>query len=146
MSRNDSDTLEYIDHGGRVESVDMQSRALTVRIDDEHDCGGCPAAKLCGAASGSKTTVVPVRHPESFAVGDRVRLSGTERMHRRAIMLATVFPCLALIAIMVMIFVITGNQLWAALGGIASMLVFYLALYLARNKIEHEFGFEVEKL
>lgn len=146
MTRNDTETLEYIDHTGRVERVDASRRSLTVRIDDEHDCGGCPAAKLCGAASGSKTTEVPVRNPGQFTVGDRVRLRGTERMHRRAIMLATVFPCIALIAIMVAIFVITGNQLWAALGGIASMLVFYLALYLARNKVEHEFGFEVVKL
>lgn len=146
MPQNNPEIIEYIDHTGRIENINGPSRLLRVRLsDDGHDCGGCPAAKLCGASSGAQFIDVPVKSVVGYEIGDKVRLRGTERMHRRAIMLATVFPCIALIAIMVLIYVLTYSQVWAALGGIAAMLIFYLCLYLARNKVEHEFGFEVQK-
>lgn len=147
MSEKNVEIIEYIDHIGRVESIDAAKGNLRVRLEGEHECGACPAANLChGAENGAQYIDVAVRNPGAFRVGDRVRMRGTERMHRRAIMLATVLPCIALIAIMTLIYVLTGDQLWSALGGLGSMLIFFLALYLARNRVAHEFEFDVRKI
>lgn len=143
MNRSE-DIVDHIDERGVVTGIDRSRGELKVRIEPNMDCGSCPASKLCGAASGKGTEVtVAVGNVSGYRTGDRVVVRGTERMHRKAIMLATVLPCIALIAVMVAVYLLTGNQLTAALSGMGSMVVFFLALYLCRNRIAHEFVFEL---
>lgn len=142
MTGHNTETIEYIDHYGRVKSIDSQKRTLTVSLSDSTDCGECPAARLCAATQGKQEITIPVDRPSAFTPGMTVRLRGTERMHRRAIMLATVIPCVALVAVMTAVFITTGSQLTAALCGLAAIGVFYVALYAMRNRVAHEFSFE----
>lgn len=141
---------EYIDHKGTVLAIDRHpvagSLTASVRIDDSNECGGCPAARLCGVTGGDTPTlnvVVPKREATRLRVGDRVTVRGTERMHHRAIMLATVLPCLTLVAVMVGVYLVTGSQLLAALCGLGAMVIFFCLLFAARNKVAHEFSFTV---
>lgn len=64
-------------------------------------------------------------------------------MHRKAIMYATVLPCIALVAVMVAVYLLTLNQLAAALSGIGVMILFFFILWCSRNKIAHEFCFTI---
>lgn len=135
--------IDHIDDKGVVTAVDMAARTITVRVLTDGDCGGCPAAKLCGVASADdKLTTLRVDSPSRFRTGMKVLLRGSERMHRRAIMLATVLPCICLIAIMVAVYLLTADQLAAALCGAGAMVLFYLVLWLMRDKVAHEFEFE----
>lgn len=137
--------IDSIEHTATVVKCDGQNRRITVRIDTDGECGACPAARLCAAASKDGRTVsVPMpRRGRQPKPGDRVTVRGTERMHRRAIMLATVLPCIALVAVMTLVYVLTFSQAAAALSGIGAMTLFFLLLYLCRNRVEHEFEFEV---
>lgn len=137
------DEIEYIEHDAVVTGVDSSRNQITVRLTDTAECGGCPAAKVCSGMKDTQKIVIPVKNADSFKKGEVVIVRGTEQMHRKAIMLATFIPCVCLIAIMTTIFLLTGNQLTAALGGLASMVVFFLLLYLFRNKVAHEFVFTV---
>lgn len=137
---SDQDLIELIEHDAVVKSVNLSDRTITVEITDREECSECPAARLC-QASDKTTAIVRVDDIKAYKPGDDVIVSGTEQMHRKAIMLATVIPCICLIVVMVLIYITTGSQLSAALGGIASMLFFFAALYLARHKIAHEFVF-----
>lgn len=144
MSNYDTDLIEYIDHSAVVVNVDQKSQTVTVATSDKEDCDGCPAARLCSiASSDNKNSRITVKSPlaASLHPGDRVWLRGTEQMHRRAIALATVLPCLALIIVMVAVYVLTGTQATAAIAGLVSMVFFFSLLYLLRNKIAHEFSF-----
>lgn len=135
---------ETIIHTGTVTAVDSRRREVTVRLDSEEGCDACPAARLCGASGSEGRQVrVEVRDPSAWPVGSSVRVGGTETMHRRAIMLATVIPCLALIAVMTAVYLLTGSQSTAAVSGLGAMCVFFLLLYLARNSIRHEFRFRI---
>ncbi|MEE1366427.1 MAG: SoxR reducing system RseC family protein, partial [Muribaculaceae bacterium] len=109
------------------------------------DCGSCPAAKLCNHGPKSENKVV-VMSDDTFEVGEKVRVVGTEMMHRKAIVLALVCPCLLLIATMVMVYLLTLDESVAALSGLGLMLVFFIVLYVCRNRIAREFVFRVEKL
>lgn len=141
---NMSESIEYIEHQAIVRSVDPVKGTISVRIDDIEECGDCPAANLCGA-KGESSNLVTIATPmaSSLKPDDIIFVRGTETMHRKAIMYATVFPCIILVAIMVGIYLLTANQLAAALSGIGAMLLFFLILYLFRNKIAHEFTFSV---
>ena len=138
--------IEYIDDEAVVERVDAARGTLKVRMLDGGDCSACPAAKLCSVAkSDDKSLEVAVERPGDFKKGDIVVLRGSERLHRKAIMYATVLPCLVLVALMVLVYLLTGDQLSAALSGVGAMVAFYLVLYLMRNRMAHEFRFTVEK-
>ena len=70
-------------------------------------------------------------------------MRGTEQMHHKAIMYATVLPCAFLVAVMVAVYLITFNQLAAALSGLGVTILFYVILWACRNKIAHEFVFSI---
>ena len=136
--------IEYIDHQGRITAVDPSKGTVTVSLLEEADCGECPAGKLCSNFTPDKNVVeVAVPDPSRFKKGDFVNVRGSERLHRKAIIIVTVIPSLALIAVMIGIYLLTGSQLAACLSGIGSMLVFFFGLYLMRNKLAHEFVFEI---
>lgn len=139
--------IDHIEHDGIVLSRDLRQGTVKVRLTDADDCSACPAANLCNIAGNTHNDTITVEtlHPQRFMPGTKVRVIGTERMHRRAIMLATVIPCIVMLAVMVLIYVFTANQLAAALGGLGSAIFFFMALYLMREKVRHEFAFTIEK-
>lgn len=138
--------LEYIEHQGRVTAVDTDEGTVTVSLLEEADCGECPAGKLCTNFTPDKNIItVPVKNAADYKTGDFVKVRGTERLHRKAIMLATVIPSLALLIVMIGIYLLTGSQLAACLSALGAMIVFFVGLYLMRNRLAHEFVFEIVK-
>lgn len=138
--------IEFINHTGQITAIDPSTRVVTVKLIEEAECGECPAGKLCSNFSADKN-VVEVEVPDTrlYKVGEFVNVKGSERLHRKAIMLATVIPSVILIAMMIGIYLLTGSQLAACLSALGAMIVFFVALYLLRNKLAHEFVFELEK-
>lgn len=144
---DDTEYIDHIAHEGVVVRVDRQSGIVTVRLTDDGDCGGCPAAALCslsGKADKNAVDVVSDR-AASFTPGEKVRLVGTERMHRKAILIATVVPCVAMLAVMTVVWLLTDSQAAAALGGIGATIFFFVLLWLMRDRVRHEFRFDIEK-
>lgn len=138
------DTIDHIDHKAIVVSTNPERNLVNVRIDDTGECGSCPAAALCGATGTSSNTIsIHTKKAGKYKKDDIVTVRGTEQMHRKAIMYATVFPSIAMIAVMVAVYVTTLHQLAAALAGIGTMIMFFLLLWCARNKVAHEFTFSI---
>ena len=141
-----AEEVEYIEHEGRITAVSPGNGTVTVTFLEDADCGGCPAGKLCANFTPDKNIVeVAVADTSRFSVGDFVKVRGTERLHRKAIIIVTVIPSLALIAVMIGIYLLTGSQLAACLSGLGAMFLFFLGLYLMRRKLAREFVFEIVK-
>lgn len=141
------ETTDSILHKAVIKRIDWESNTLTAVLSDNEDCGVCPASRICGAMSAdkSRTLTVKVSNASAFHVGEEVELEGTARMHHKAVMLATVLPAIALVAIMTAIYMLTFNQLAAALSGLGAMILFFIVLYLCRDKVAKEFNFIVKK-
>lgn len=140
-----SDYIDYIEDDGIIEWINAEDNTIGVRINHPDECGECPAAKICGGGKQKNIFTIKVSDTHQYRIGQTITIQGSEKLHRRAIMLATVLPCIALIAVMAIIYLTTGNQATAALGGLITMVLFFGILYLARNKIAHEFVFEISK-
>ncbi len=136
--------VDYIEHPATVLEVSPADHTVTVRIDREDGCGECPAARLCNVGAGKEDVLtVAELHPRDFRPGEKVVLKGTETLHRKAILLCTALPCLLLVGVMVLVFLLTGNQLAAALWGIGTVTVFYIVLYALRDRLRHQFSFTI---
>lgn len=146
--KQEYDILEYIDHSAVVVSVDNDKNQVVVTVSDNEDCHSCPAAKLCGIVDkdGKKSQQFTVTTPNAseFKKGEKVILRGTEQMHHRAIMLATVIPCIILLCVMFGVYFLTGSQSTAAFSGIGAMAFFFVLLYALRNRLQHEFVFKIK--
>lgn len=146
--KQEYDILEYIDHPAVVVDIDKDKSQVVVEVADNEDCHACPAAKLCGLIdkNGKKAQRFSVTTPKAteFKKGEKVVLRGTEQMHHRAIMLATVIPCIVLLCVMFGVYFLTGSQSTAAFSGLGAMAFFFILLYLLRNRLQHEFVFTVK--
>ncbi len=138
-------TVDEIVHRALV--TDVGGGYARVRISDQAECQGCAAASLCGIG-GKGSEKLDVRVPAGIHVrpGDRVEITGTERLHQKAIRLLTVYPTLAIIAVMVGIYLLTGNELAAALSAVGVMVAMCVILYLCRRRIAHEFVFTLKRV
>lgn len=136
---------EPIDHIAVVTALPSPGSAEVI-LSDSGQCDSCVAAKFCRPVSGgSEKTRLTVSVPEGLGLkkGEQVVVRGSEAIHRRAIMLATVIPCLALIVVMTIFFLLTLNSGLAALAGLGSMVMFFLLLFLFRDRLAREFRFEI---
>lgn len=139
-----AEEIEYIDHNGRITAINEEKRTVIVTLEEKASCGECPAWKLCSNFSSDENVVeVGVEHPEEYKVGEFVAVRGTERLHRKAILLITVIPTVAILVVMIGLYLLTRSQLTACVSALGAMIIFFLGLYLMRNKLAHEFVFEI---
>lgn len=138
--------IEYIEHEGRVTYVDSEKGTVTVTLVEQADCGACPASKLCSNFSADKNVLTLQREDAAqYSVGEYVKVRGTERLHQKAILIATVIPTCAILIVMIGLYLLTGSQLVACLSALGAMVIFFVGLYLMRHKLAHEFSFELIK-
>ncbi|MDE6295739.1 MAG: SoxR reducing system RseC family protein [Muribaculaceae bacterium] len=139
-----STAVEYIDHIAVVKSIDPKRGEVTLELSATPECQGCAAARVCNPSGETlRTLTLHADNAYDLHPGDRVTLRGTERLHHKAILIATVIPSIALIAVMIIIYYLTASEAAAALAGIGSRLLFVLLLYLSRNRLGHEFNFDI---
>ncbi len=144
---NQTEYVEYIAHEGIITKVNVQEGWVNVKLTDADDCGACPAAVVCtlSGKDDKETLRIWTAAASKYKVGERVEVRGSERMHRKAIMLATVIPCVVLLGVMILIWMTTGSEAVAALGGIGAMIFFFTLLWICRDKVRHEFVFELSR-
>ena len=134
----------FIDHEGIITDIDNQNHIIKVRIDNLNECGDCPAIETC-ENNGSPSNEISIYTQESFKykVNDIITVRGTEKMHRKAIIIAMFIPFLVFVAVIVGVYLLTQSQLASSLSGIGTIILFFIFLWLGKNKISKEFTFTI---
>lgn len=135
--------VDNISHSGVVESV--EDGCVHVRIVVTSACAACKVAGYCNAAE-SKEKVVDVytAKSEAYAVGQAVTVSASRQVATHALLLAFGLPFVILVAVLVGVLLLTGNELWAALGGLLALVPYYGILWLFRQKVRDRLAFQIE--
>jgi len=112
-------------------------------------CAACHAKAVC-AASDESVKVVEIPYTissltEDYQVGDRVNVVLRQSLGIRAIWIAYVVP-LALLLLSIFIFSATGvGELRTGLFSICTVALYYVVVFLFRNKLSKIFTFTIEK-
>ena len=143
MSSNSSE----ISHRGRIVSITPE--ITTVEIVSESACAACHAKGVCGASEES-VKVVDVAQDittltEDYQVGETVNVVMSSAMGTQAIWLAYVVPLIVLMASIGVFSLCGASELLMGLGSLGIVAVYYLFVYLFRNKISKIFTFSIEK-
>ncbi len=125
-------------HRGTITNI--SGRKLSVAIAATADCAGCAVRSVChpsGKIAGD--TVIEARllaqSATAYSIGDTVEVGITTSGRMRAIMFALALPCMLLIATILLVGSLGMTQIYAALSGIATVLIYYAVLYALRRKV-----------
>ena len=133
-----------ISHKGRILSITPEF--TSVEIISESACGSCHARSLCGLGdSKTKVVEVPTRGWDSYEVGDEVDVTLKASMGHKAVWLAYVLPLLVLVCALLVRTAAGVQELYAGLGGLGAVAVWYLVLWLFRSRLKNEYVFNINK-
>ena len=135
--------MESISHRGRI--VRVTPEVTTVEIISSSACAACHASGVCGMSEYTKKAIeVRTRAWDSFEPGQEVNVVLKASMGHKAVWLAYVVPLLVLLAVLLGSLALGAGELAAGLGGIVGVGLYYLFLWLFRDRLRNEYVFAIE--
>ena len=122
----------------------MTPDTFSVEIISESACASCHAASLC-SLSESKKKIVEVPAQLGFEPGEEVWVVMKKSMGIKAVTLGYVFPLAVLIGALLGFIVAGANEITAGLLAIGAVAVYYIVLWLRRDKLRNEYTFYIKK-
>ena len=136
---------DKIRHSGVVDSI--AEGVVNVRILQQSACAACKVAGYCHASESKEKLVsvccntVAALHP-----GQEVVVTASRQVAARAVLLGFGVPLLILVAVLVVVLRLTGNEGTAALSALGALVPYYAVLWLLRGRIGRRVSFEIEKV
>lgn len=132
-----------ISHSGVVESV--ENGCVHVRIVQTSACAACKVAGYCNAAE-SKEKLIDVYcdNGSAYSVGQSVTVMASRQVAAHALLLGFGLPFLLLVGVLVIVLLVTDNELWAALSGLLALVPYYGVLFLLRDRLRDKLSFWIE--
>ena len=133
---------KHIEHPGVIDRV--EGHRLFVRIESRSACGNCQANSHCSLSDMQEKIVeIPVFDVEQYMVGQDVIVSLERSLGYKALLLGYMIPFIILLVSIVVLMVITKNELFSAVVGIGLLLPYYVGLYLFRSRLKDQFHFRI---
>ena len=134
---------EQVKHTGKV--VSMTPQLTTVQIVSHSACSSCRAAGLCGLSEYTEKAIqVPTDPYAAYGVGDEVQVVLKASMGMKAVWLAYFLPLVILLAVALGLIALGVSEVVSGLSGIAAVGVYYLGLWLFREKLQDEYVFTIQ--
>jgi sigma-E factor negative regulatory protein RseC len=119
---------------------------IKVQIVQTSACAACKVASHCNAAE-SKIKIVDVftADTQSYQIGQAVTVWASKDVANRALLLGFGAPFLLLICVLMIALKLSGDEGVAALVALASLVPYYLGLWLMKNRIQQQIAFHIKK-
>ena len=131
---------EAVYQKGRIIRITPQT--TTVSIEQHGACSACHAAGLCGMAEvAEKAVEVPTDPYASYGVGDQVEVVLKASMGMKAVYLAYLIPLVVMLAVILGLVALGVGEVAAGIAGLAAVGVYYLLLWLLRDRFRNEYVF-----
>lgn len=119
---------------------------IRVRIVQNSACSGCHAASACTLSDKKEKDIdINTVDTDAYRCGDRVTVGMAATLGKKAVLLSAIYPFCCLFLILLLALYLTGNEIWSGITALASLIPYYIILYLFRNKIKKEFVFTLRR-
>lgn len=133
-----------ISHTGRVTKI--EGDFITVHFIQNSACSGCHARALCsgGSSESADRTVVARAYGQTYVIGEEVKVYVSQGLAWSAVRWAFMIP---LVVAMVVLFALVPlvGEVWACLGTLSVLAVYYGIFYMFRHKLEHRVEFTLSR-
>ena len=138
MSKNE------VSHEGTI--LEITPEFTTVEIIAQSACVACHARGLCGVADEKqKIIMVPTDPYGSYKEGDKVLVLLKKSMGMKAVWISYVIPLFILMILILSLSSVTVHEVYAGLAGIGGVALYYLVIYLFRDKLANDFVFYIKE-
>lgn len=134
--------MEEVSHSGIIRSIGPEK--TVVEIVSLSACASCHAHGLCSAADAASKEIEVPSSP-GFSVGEEVVLVLRESKGMKAVLLTYVIPALLLLIPVVALSYTDIHELAVGGIGIGAVALWYLVLWLKRDRFKSEYVFIVNK-
>ena len=142
-----------ISHSGVIQSI--KDGCIKVQIVQTSACASCKVASSCRSASPlgssknaaeSKVKIVDVLRNDTkgFEVGQQVVVWASKDIANQALLLGFGVPFLLLVCVLMIALKLTDSEGVSALAAIASLVPYYVVLWLMRDRIQQRISFNLE--
>lgn len=136
-------TMENISHPGIVEQVTYDK--VIVKIIAMSACSSCHAKGMCNVADMEEKVVEVRKIPyKDFQKNDQVTVSMKKSLGSRAVLLGYLFPFVLMIATLLLVLFLIGDEGVAGLSAILILIPYYWLLHLYRHKLKSTFSFTID--
>lgn len=130
-------------HSARV--VEVTPEFTTVEIESRSACGTCHAAAFCGLSGSSVRAVqIPTSSAPGHFPGEEVNLVLRKTMGYKAVWLSYILPLAVLLVVLMPMTALGAGELLSALSALAAVALYYVVLYLFRNRLKNEYTFYIK--
>ncbi len=131
-----------IEHTGIVKSI--ENNYVNIAISSHPSCTGCAASGICDV-SGENEKLIRAGRNIDLSPGDRVMVVMEQSLGYRALLLGYILPFITVLIILITLTSLSVHELLAGLISIGAMAVYYLVIYLNKEKISRKFSFTIKK-
>ena len=133
-----------VSHKGTI--IEISEGNIKVEIINKSMCAACHAKGFCSAGD-TKDKVIDVAYFNNgeYAVGDEVEVTMKRAMGFKAVWISYVIPLAILLIFLLTLQGVGLSELHAGLAAAAAVCVYYLVVYLFRDKIADKFVFTIAK-
>ena len=136
--------MESVSHKGRI--IGLTPKTTSVEIISESACASCHAKGLCGMSEhSSKVIEVPSDPFVIYGLGEEVNVVLKASMGHKAVFIAYVGPLIVLTAVLLGLLGLGVAELEAGVSAFAAIAVYYLFIWLLRDRLKSEYVFKIEK-
>ena len=130
-------------HAGRI--LEITPDFTTVQIIVSSACSSCHAKGLCGMSEEEeKVIMLPTDPYATYNVGDEVQVCTKMAMGLKAVWISYVIPLIILMILIFSLSTIVEREAYRALMAIGGVAVYYLFVWLFRDKLSNEFVFYIK--
>ena len=130
-------------HDGKI--IEITPEFTSVEIVSSSACSQCHAKGLCGfSEEESKVVMVPTSPYTERKVGDTVTLALKQTMGLKAVWISYVIPLIILMILVLSLSSVIDNEVWTGLAAIGGVALYYLVIWLLRDKLKNEFVFYIK--
>ncbi len=135
---------EVISHKGTV--TGCSGGIVSVEIVSESACAACHAAGLCTMAESSRKIIeVPLAEGETYVTGQEVEVCLARKSGLKAVLFSYVIPVMFLLILILSLSNVGLGELAVGLLSVGGIALYYLVLYLFRDKLAEGYGFYIKK-
>ncbi|MBQ0024256.1 MAG: SoxR reducing system RseC family protein [Bacteroidales bacterium] len=141
-----SKQINRVEHDGVI--TDISEEYISVEIVNKSACAACHAKGVCAASDESiKVIEIPLGLDTlacDYRIGDEVKVIMKGSLGLKAIWIAYVVPLIMLVASILVFSSLHLSEVAVGLGSIAVVAVYYLGVFIFRNKLSKIFTFYIE--
>lgn len=133
-----------IEHTGTI--IAIEEHGIRVEIINKSLCAGCHAKSVCAVGdSKDKVIDIPYYNNGEYSMGEEVSVRMGRSMGFRAVWISYVIPVTILLVFLLTLSAHNLKELWVGVISLLAVAVYYLIIYLFKERIATRFVFTIAK-